>query len=256
MKNVRLPKFLDYIPPVIAFVAAVVAIVGTSKWNENATGIYKVTPLGWMVLGIGLLALLATLLITVRNSREQTQQRHTRERIAAIGKKQLLGAILHTVHPLVGSSLWGRKCKPPETPEDFLNSERREILSSLELTAKSPYMDGSCEDILWHQIFQSAATEGSHQIITTLQIYSTYFPAEIIEVATQYLNCEFLQMRLKHLTDVVDVNTHFAPNRPVLFFMVKEDEVHNQGYGEFWALLAQAMTLCGGKSSQGRPLFD
>ncbi|MFC5742740.1 hypothetical protein [Dyella tabacisoli] len=255
MKRIHLPKFLDYIPPIIAFAAAVVAIVGTPKWDGTAVGIAKITPLGWLVLGIGLMALMATVLITARNSREHAQQWQTRERILATGKAQLLRAVLHTIHPLSSSFIWRNQCDAPESPADFLHPSRRETLAALELTSVSPYKDGSFEDIKWHQMLERAATEGASRIVTTLQIFSTYFPAEIIETATQFLNCEFLQMRLLRINDLVNANTHFNKARPVPFFMVKEDEMHNQSYEEFWMLTASAMTLCGAEVSKGQPLF-
>lgn len=71
MRQNRFPKYLDYMPPIIAFMAAVMAVVGSPKWNEKAVGFAKITPLGWLVLVIGFLALIATLLITMRNRREQ-----------------------------------------------------------------------------------------------------------------------------------------------------------------------------------------
>lgn len=256
MKNIHFPKFLDYIPPIIAFVAAVVAIVGAPKWNEKALGIFKITPLGWAVLGIGLLALIASLLVTARNSREQRQQRHARERIAAIGKKGLLEAILHSVHPLTSSSLWNGKMEAPRSPADFMDPARREVLAGVELTGNSPYSDGSAKDYPWHEIIQGAAKEGRKRVFRSLQIYSSYLPAEVMDVVTRYTNSEFLWMRLAGLTTVVNANVRFAPSRPVRFFMVKDDHMHNPGYEEFWTLLDQAIQLCGGRTVDGRAMFD
>lgn len=55
---------------------------------------------------------------------------------------------------------------------------------------------------------------------------------------------------------VVNANLRFAPGRPVQFFMVRDEDVHNRGYEEFWTLLDQSIRLCGGKASGGRAAFD
>jgi len=39
--NAKTSKWLDYLPPVIAFVAALGELVGVSKWDEQAQGLAK-----------------------------------------------------------------------------------------------------------------------------------------------------------------------------------------------------------------------
>ena len=140
-------RFLDYAPPIVAFVAAIAAVVGSPKWDTDAPGFAKITPFGWLVLAIGLLALSTSLLVTSRNKREQTRQRETKERIASIGTRQLLRAFQHSVHPIASDSIWRRQCKEPESPLDLLDPERRKILATLDLNSKSPYADGSFVEI-------------------------------------------------------------------------------------------------------------
>jgi len=144
----------------------------------------------------------------------------------------------------------------PTSPADFMDTARREVLSALELTGTSPYSDGSAKDYPWHEIIQGAAKEGRKRVITSLQIYSGYLPAEVMDVVTRYINSEFLWMRLAGLTNVVNANVRFAPGRPVSFFMVRHDDMHNPGYKEFWTLLDQTIRLCGGKTSDGRTVFE
>lgn len=73
----------------------------------------------------------------------------------------------------------------PTSPGDFMDPVRREFLASLVLTASAPYSDGSTRDYPWHEIIQSAAKEGRKRVITSLQIYSGYLPAEVMDVVTQ-----------------------------------------------------------------------
>lgn len=121
-------------------------------------------------------------------------------------------------------------------------------------------MDGSCEEIKWHRIIQRAANEGSANIVTALQIYSTYFSVEIIEAVSQYLNSEFLRIHMAHITDIVDVNVNLTRSRgisrPIPFLMAKNDEMHSHGYKEFWQFLEQALVICGARTLHGQPYLD
>lgn len=249
-------QFLDYVPPIVAFLAAVAAVIGSPKWDPQAPGFSKITSFGWIVLGIGLLALIISMLVTSRNKREKVSQKKTRERIASIGAKQLLGAFQHAIHPFVGDSIWRRQCEPPESPLDLLDPARRKILASLDLNSASPYADGSFEEIRWFSMLERAAKEGSEEITTTLQIYASYLSPEVMEATTKLLYSDFLRFRLLHTHDIVLANTHRDANRPVPFFWVADDEMHNRDYEEFWQLLARAMTLCGAETTpQGNPKF-
>lgn len=250
-------RFLDYAPPIVAFIAAIAAVVGSPKWNTAAPGVAKITPFGWLVLAIGLLALVTSLLVTSRNKREQVRQRETKARIASVGKRQLLRTFQHAVHPIASDSIWRRQCKEPESPLDMLDPERRKVLATLDLNSKSPYADGSFEEIKWFSTLERAAREGSEEITTTLQIYASYLSPEIIEATTKVLYSNFLRFRLLHIHDIVQANTYLDANRTVPFFLVDNDEMHNPDYEEFWKHLANAMTLCGAEAAtNGQPKFS
>lgn len=254
-KRERRFRFLDYAPPIVAFIAAIAAVVGSPKWDTAAPGLSKITPFGWIVLAIGLLALVTSLIVTSRNKREQVRQRQTKERIASIGTRQLLRAFHHVIHPIAADSIWRRQCKAPESPLDLLDPERRKILATLDLNSKSPYADGSFEEIKWFSMLEQAAREGSDEITTTLQIYASYLSPEVMDATTKVLYSDFLRFRLLHIHDIVQANTYRDANRPVPFFWVRDDEMHNPDYEKFWKLLAHAMTLCGAEVSEGRPRF-
>ena len=101
--------FLDYVPPIVAFIAAIAAVVGSPKWGKAAPGFSKITSFGWIVLAIGLLALVISLMVTSRNKRKQVRQRQTKERIASISTRRLLRALQHAVHPIASNSIWRRQ---------------------------------------------------------------------------------------------------------------------------------------------------
>jgi hypothetical protein len=90
-----------------------------------APGLSKITPFGWLVSVTGLRALVTSLPVTSRDKRERVRQRATKERIAAIGTRQWLGAFQHSVHPLASDSIWRRQHKEPASPPDQLDPERR-----------------------------------------------------------------------------------------------------------------------------------
>ncbi|SDK32434.1 hypothetical protein [Stenotrophomonas pavanii] len=247
---------LDYVPPLIAFIAAVAAVIGSPKWDSKASGLLKLTPFGWSVLAIGLLALVASILVTARNKSDQAKSKKTKEQIAAIGRSQLLKAINHTVHPISYSAIWQKHCATPESPLDLLSTDRRSILASLDLNSSSPYADGSFAEIKWHTMLQRAATEGAREITTTLQIYSAYLSPEVMESVTRLLYSDFLQFRLLRMHDIVLANTGRDPSGTVPFFWAAEDEGRNADYEEFWQVLAASMVLCGARStSNGQPVF-
>jgi hypothetical protein len=237
-------RLLDYAPPVVAFIAAVAAVVGSPKWDATAPGLAKVTPYGWLVLAIGLLALATSVSVTSRNRREQATQRLTKNRIASIGNGQLLKAMQHSVHPMVNDAIWRNQCPMPKCPSDMLDPERRKILSTLDLNSTSPYADGSFEEIRWFRILERAAREGVGEITTTLQIYAAYLSPDVMDAVTKVLHSDFMRFRLLHINDIVQANTHGDENRPVPFFWVAEDGRNGREYEEFWGLLASAMTLC------------
>lgn len=249
-------QFLDYVPPIVAFLAAVAAVIGSPKWDPQAPGFSKITPFGWLVLAISLLTLVISMLVTSRNTREQVRQKKIKERIATIGARQLLGAFQHAIHPIASDSIWRRQCQPPESPLDLLDSERRKILASLDLNSASPYGDGSFTEIRWFSMLERAAKEGSAEITTTLQIYASYLSPEIMDATTKLLYSDFLRFRQLHTREIVVANTHGDANRRVPFFWVADDRMHNQDYEEFWRLLARAMTLCGAEvTPNGSPKF-
>lgn len=42
-------RFLDYMPPIVAFFAAVAAVIGSPKWAPDGSGLSKITLFGWSV---------------------------------------------------------------------------------------------------------------------------------------------------------------------------------------------------------------
>ncbi|MDO9453944.1 MAG: hypothetical protein Q7J29_13920 [Stagnimonas sp.] len=256
MEKKALVRLLDYIPSVISFAAAVAAVVGSPKWDSQASGFAKITPYGWGVMAIGATALAASLLIIKRNQKDQTIQRATRERIAAIGKARLLKALGHAVHPFWNYSIWERTFDVPESPLDLLDPERRKALASLNLNSKSPYSDGTDTEFRWFNIIENAAEQGSAQLTTALQIYSAYLPAEVMDAVTKVLYSTFLNIRLIGIHGVVAANTRHDRDWPVKFFWVANDEMHNRDYSQFWQLLAAAFVACGSElSADGKPMF-
>lgn len=257
MAKERFPKILDYFPPIFAFAAAIAAVVGAPKWEANATGFSRVTPLGWVVLAIAATALVASILLTARNRRDQARQKQIKEHIAGIGRGLLLRALNHTIFPFRDSTIWREQCERPQSPMDLLDSSRREILTSLNLNSDSTYRNGSYEVVKWHSLLESAATKGVQEITTALQIYASYLSPEVMEGVTKLLYSRFLQYRLLLIHDIIDANTHDNANRSVPFFWVRDDRLHNAEYEDFWRLMATAMTLCGAETNEsGRPKFS
>lgn len=245
MKKSRGFKILDYLPPVVAFSAALVAIVGDPKWNSQGIGTGKITSIGWIVVGISFAALVATLLVSLRNQREQASQRLLRAKIARTGQAQLLRAVQRVVCVFKESRFWDKGHQEPSSPLDLLSNERRTALASINLNGMSDYAAGKGA-VKWWEMFENTAIQGASQITITLQIYVTFFDAELIDATTKLLHCEFMH-RLQHTHEIVDANTRGDPERPVRFFWVSPDEKMRSGYEEFWPLVAEVMQQCAGE---------
>gem|GEM_PF-2678881 len=231
-------------PPLVAFGAALVAIAGSPTWNDQGIGVDKVTSTGWAVIGISFAALVATLLLTLRNYRQQVAQQALRAQIARTGREELLRALKHVVCIFKESQHWDKASPRPTSPLDLLSEERRSALALINLNAISPYADGK-GDVKWWEMFENTAIQGALRITTTLQIYATFFDAVLIDKATRLLNSEFMS-RLHHTHHIVDANTRGEVDRPVLFFWVSPDNHMKSGYEDFWPLVAEVMRLCSG----------
>lgn len=257
MRLASLSKVLDFLPPVVAFVAAIVAVIGDPKWDTHAQGLAKITKLGWLVLGIGLLALASSLVVTIRNRRLQEGQTQRRERIAQIGMRELLKAVDHTTFPFKHASIYNGKCEAPESPLDLLDPKRRAILAEVNLNSASPYSGGSFEPVKWCELIESAASKGASQLVTTLQVYAAYLPPEVMEITSEFLNSRFLRMGLVTMHELILANTYGDRNRRVPFFWVKDDKMHSADYEEFWRLVAAVMITCSPKEARmnAQPTF-
>jgi hypothetical protein len=248
---------LDFLPPVVAFIAAIVAVIGAPKWDTDARGLAKVTTLGWAVLVIGLIALGSSLLVTVRNHRQQREQAHRRERIAQIGMRELLRAVDHATFPFKHDSIYGGKCEAPPSPLDLLDQKRREVLAQVNLNSASPYAGGSFEPVKWCELIQNAAVKGTALATTALQIYASYLPPMVMEITSDLLNSPFLRMGLLEMHELILANTYGDKNRRVPFFWVKDNKMHGADYENFWRLVAAVMAACspGDAEMQTRPQF-
>lgn len=206
--------------------------------------------LGWLVLGIGLLALASSLVVTARNRRQQEGQTQRRERIAQIGMRELLKAVDHTTFPFKHASIYNGKCEAPESPLDLLDPKRRAILAEVDLNSASPYSGGSFEPVKWCELIENAASKGTAQGVTTLQVYAAYLPPEVMEITSEFLNSRFLRMGVVTMHELILANTYQDENRRVPFFWVKDDKMHNADYEEFWRLVAAVMVVCSPKEAQ------
>ena len=242
MKPSRFARALDYAPPTIAFIAAIGAIMGAPKWNEQASGLARLTALGWTIVAVGLAALIASILMTRRNHNESTAQKAVQARLARLGQDHILRGLDRMVCLFRLSSYWHPKYEEPTSPLDLLSSERRSALSKLNLNSLSPYADGKgC--VTWWKMFEDAATQGAAEITSALQIYVAFLDPEVVETASTLLTCEF-HLRQQHIHDIVDANIRSEPNRPVRFFWVDPEERLDSGYTEYWNLVAKLIGLC------------
>lgn len=238
-------KRLDFLLPFVAFLAALLGVVGAPKWNPEGIGLGKVTGLGWLVLALALTALALSTAVTARNRLDEQRRKQKDERATKVGKQAVHEAVQYMVYPFWDSPLWGKTMGPVESPLQMLDLGRRQELAALNLNSVSPYKDGTFCDIKWFSVIESAAIEGKARLERCLQTYQSRLPIELIEAIAQLLGTEFLQMRLARMHDLINANTHGDPERTVPFFIVAPEPRHDQAYQAFWELVALILMLTG-----------
>ena len=95
-------KKLDYVPGVVAFLAVGMGISQTPKWNAAQE---QLTHFGWATIGLGLAALIASILLTYFRHKEFELQTKQRKRIKEIAHAEIRLAIKQITHPFF--SLFG-----------------------------------------------------------------------------------------------------------------------------------------------------
>lgn len=233
-------QLVAYLPAVVAFVAAIVAIAGPKKWDANKRGWRRLTRAGWLTLLIAVFALLASVMLTWRSQVAAESQRASRERISLVAHTELRLALRQLSGPFY-EVLSESGAVLPEfgiVPENILETENRQVLASLDLNAESPATPASGRPLKWAEWFAYSAKAADDRIGRVLQIYAAYLDADVLAALSDLRTSEFFELRLKGMDELLEMNSH-KRDEPILFYYADPNSDRPFGYEHFWSVMIE-----------------
>lgn len=232
---------LDYLPGLVAFVAAMVAIAGAPKTDATKRGLRQLTRTGWIALALALIALLGSVTLTHRAQLAAEVQATQRRAVRSAAHAEIRLA-LHTLTRwfflLLGDD--GPNARfalvPPHVFDGPRLREAQRIDIRRPLTIFAP-------PTTWAELLKSSADRGSEQLTQSLQIYAAYLDPETLSLLSDFRTSDFLVLRLRGLDDYVQMNQHVDT---LGFHFVDPPGMHDRmdtGYDRFWRLVARLDTL-------------
>ncbi len=220
----------DYIPSIVAFAAALVALVGKPKWDPKKRGLRRLTLTGRLTLALASVALLSSFAFTWRAQQAADVRRTQQEKITRVAHTELRLA-LQDLSGWFVEVLWQAKLdtvvpgyQGPHTsglifPKCMLNDGDRAMIA-----AKLKAQPG------WRDSIKSAAIRASGDVDRTLQIYAAYLSSDVLGAVSALRHSEFL-FRIQRIEQqpMLDVPPEDRSRYPPDAF----------GYEQFWKLVAQ-----------------
>ncbi len=234
-------ELVSYLPAMAAFVASIVAIVGTPKWDANKRGWHRLTRAGRFTLLLAGIALLASVVLTWRSQVAAEAQRASHERISLVAHTELRLALRQVSGPFYEVLFREIGAVPPEfgiVPVDILDPKSRKMLASLDLNAESPATTSEGRPLRWGEWFAYSAKAADERIGRVLQIYAAYLDAEVLAALSDLRTSEFFELRLKGLDEFLEMNSHKG-TEPILFYYADPSSDHPFGYEHFWRVLVE-----------------
>jgi hypothetical protein len=93
---------LPYISGIVAFVAALIGVVGMPKWDDSKRGHRRLTNTGRFVVTLASVALISTIALTWSAQRAAEEQRTQHRKIQRLAHTELRLAIQTLAYQLVG----------------------------------------------------------------------------------------------------------------------------------------------------------
>jgi hypothetical protein len=230
-----------YLPAVVAFVAALVAILGAPKWDASKRGWHRLTRAGRLTLLLAGFALLASLVLTWRSQVAAESQRASRERVGLVAHTELRLALQQLSGPFYEVFLREAGDVPPEfgiVPANILDAKSRKLLASLDLNAESPATPAEGRPLKWGVWFAESAKAADGEIGRVLQTYAAYLDPDVLAALSDLRTSEFFGIRLKGMDDFLKANS-FRGDEPLLFMYADPNSDHPFGYEHFWNVMIE-----------------
>lgn len=230
-----------YLPPVVAFFAALLAIVGAPKWDASKRGWHRLTRAGRLTLLLAGLALVASLVVTWRSQVAAESQRTSRERVALVAHTELRLALERLSGPFYEVFFRETGEVRPEfgiVPANILDTRSRKLLASLDLNALSPAVTGDGRRLKWGEWFGELAKAADDEIGRILQTYAAYLDSDVLAALSDLRTSEFFEIRLKGMDDFLKANSHRG-DEPLPFMFADPNSDLPFGYAHFWKVMIE-----------------
>jgi hypothetical protein len=225
-----------YLSALMALAAAVVGCIGGTA-DAAATGLQRITLIGWIAIAAALVSFSVIVYETRRDHSKIRWQESQRKTVASIAHAELRLALRRLTGPFL--EIFGDDWSEfTLVPKQAMDGQARSRVAETDLRAQGPYTRTDDSKPAWWQIFQEAASQAAARIDRVLQIYATYLDAESLGLISELRSSQFLADRLLRLDDLVELNRTL---KTPLHFRYVESQGGDQrdmfGYEDFWRLL-------------------
>jgi len=232
---------LDYIPIILAFAAAIVAIGGEKKMNPAKRGLRRLTKTGWAAFALAVVALLTGIATTWRSHVALEAQARQREILHSVADTEIRLAL----HTITQNFFLLLDDDAPDArfalvPPHVFDSKRIQAAQSIDIRQPLPiFSPPTC----WAELLRSSADRGSQQLTQALQIYAPYLDPEVLALLSELRTSDFLVLRLRGLDDYVSMNKQVDK----LYFDFVDPpgmlDHMDTGYDHFWKIMSRLDTI-------------
>jgi hypothetical protein len=168
----------DYIPAILAFAAAVVAIGGDKKTNPARRGLRRLTKTGSAALTLAVIALITGIATTHRSRLALKQQESQRRILRSVAHTEVRLAV-HTITQWFFLLLDddGPDARFALVPPHVFNRKKIQAAQSIDIRKPLPNFS---PPVSWADLLKSSADRGSRQLTEALQIYASYLDPDVL----------------------------------------------------------------------------
>jgi hypothetical protein len=226
---------IEYAPGLVAFVAALLAVMGGDKIDKSKRGLHKITRLGWCAIALALIALGAGIAITKRSQDALSEQQRQREIIRSVADTELrlaIRTITQWFFFLVDDD--NEATRFALAPPHILDAQKVQNAEEIDIRTSPSFVSPATS---WAALLKTSADRGSQEITQTLQIYAPYIDPEALALLSELRTSEFLNLRLRTIDDYVETNK----NVKTLHFDFIDPpgmlDHRDTGYAKFWQIV-------------------
>jgi hypothetical protein len=153
---------IDYIPGIVAFAAAALAVIGGKTIDKSKRGLRRVTWVGWSSIILAVLALAAGIVITRQSQEaleEQKQQRKIIRSVADTEVRLAIRTITQRFFFLVGDD--NATTRFALVPPHILDMQRVQAAQSMDIRESPSFVSPPTS---WAELLKSSGDRGSQQL--------------------------------------------------------------------------------------------